>query len=396
MRPIPILMLIQHLDNGGTERHFHDLARGLDRSRFEVHVIHFGPGGMARRLAELGWLPITHLPLERATDLHALRAALAIRRYIDRHGIELVLTFHFVADFVATLAGLGRRRPLLVQSRRDMGFTRTSRQLTLGRLIDRRVAGYIAVSEAVRQAMATQEHINPAKTRAIHNGTDFESLRGQAQQWDLAAERERLGISPGETVIGCVANFNPVKGHLVLLEALARLHAAGNGAPRPRLLLAGTGPLKDQIHAAVDRLGLGDAVLLVGRSTAVAREYQLSDFVVLPSETEGFSNTIVEAMAFGRPVVACRVGGNPEAIDDGVTGLLVPPRDPAALAAALADLAADPDRRRAMGERARQAVSQRFSLETMLRNTEDYLLELLGRPRPQPAQPVDNRTSQTV
>ena len=373
MPPIPILLMIQHLDGGGTERHVHDLALGLDRSLFQVHVIHFGPGEMARRLAEAGGPAVTLMPLDKGTGLAALRTAMAVRRYIARHRIRLVMTFHFVADLVGAAASLGRPRPLLVQSRRDMGFTRNWRQRTAGRWLDRRVDGYIAVSEAVRRAVAGQEGVDPAKIRVIHNGTELAALR--AGVWDVEAERRRLGIEPGELVIGCVANFNPVKGHAALIEAFHRLRRV---IPRSRLLLAGDGPMRDQIREAVASHGLEGAVLMTGSSRDVGREYRLSDVVVLPSRSEGFSNSIVEAMGLGRPVVACRVGGNPEAIEDGVTGLLVEPFDPEALAGALARLAGDEPMRRRLGEAARAEAERRFSLETMLAHTADFLLERLG------------------
>jgi glycosyltransferase involved in cell wall biosynthesis len=209
----------------------------------------------------------------------------------------------------------------------------------------------------------------------IYNGVDLDEL--DALRWDLPGERAKLGLSPEDCIIGCVANFNAVKGHLTLVDAFARLLTQRPEAPL-KLLLAGDGPMRSAIEARVAGHGIGSSVILMGRSQAVSREFQLSDVVVLPSETEGFSNSIIQAMAYRKPVVACRVGGNPEAIEDGVTGLLVPPKDPETLAQALDRLVADEALRRRMGEAGRERVTREFTKQVMLRKTEAMIVRLAG------------------
>ncbi|MCE5230089.1 glycosyltransferase, partial [bacterium] len=314
-------------------------------------------------------------PITRATDLKALAAALKIRTYLIRNKIELMVTFHFVADFLGVLASLGRRRPAIVASRRDMGFTRTPRQKRIGHWIDRRVSRYIAVSDAVRRAVSERERINLDKIEVIYNGTDFEALT--RQRWDIAAERARHGIRENEFVIGCIANFNPIKGHLTLVEAFAKFKAQAPDFPA-KLWLAGDGPMREAIEDLIKRLKLENSVILPGRSKTVARDYQIADAVVLASESEGFSNTIIEAMAFARPVVATAVGGNPEAIRDGETGLLVPPKDADALAQALMKLR-DSQLRRRIGEVGREDAMKRFSFQAMMENTQRLLVEAAGK-----------------
>lgn len=368
--------MIQHLDNGGSERHFHDLASNLDRSLFEPHVIYFEGGEMSGRLENLGWMPVTNIPITRATDLKALAAALQIRKYIAKNKIQLMVTFHFVADFLGVLASFGRKRPTIVASRRDMGFTRTARQMKIGHWIDRRVSRYIAVSDAVRRAVSERERIDPNKIEVIYNGTDFDELRRPL--WDIPEERKKAGIHEDDFVIGCIANFNPVKGHLTLVEAFAKLRAMAPEAPL-KLWLAGDGPMREAIEEKIKSLKLEDCVILPGRSQVVARDYQIADVVVLASETEGFSNTIIEAMAFERPVVACAVGGNPEAIKDGETGLLVPPRDAEALARGLLKVVRDEELRRRIGLQGRARAMARFSFNTMMENTQRLLLDAAGK-----------------
>ena len=375
--PAPVLFMIQHLHTGGTEDHFHDLIMGLDRALIEPHVIHFNDerGEVALRLAAQPWLHKTFIPVSKAYNTSGLRAIGRVRGYLRRRRIAAVVTFHFVADFIGTLAAAGPGGPPVISSRRDMGFTRTSRQIQIGRFLKYGVRRYVAVSEAVRQVIVRDEGVNPERIEVIHNGIDVEEFT--ARRWDLAAERARLGIAPDELVIGCIANFNPVKGHLTLVEAFARLRALCPDRPL-RLLLAGDGPLRGAIENKIAELGLGAAVLMVGNSREVAREFQLADMVALASRTEGFSNSLVQAMALERPVVACRVGGNPEAVAEGETGLLVPPDDPAALAEALARLAQDDDLRRRMGQAGGERARRLFTRRAMIDKAQALILRVIG------------------
>lgn len=370
----PVLFMIQHLHHGGTEDHFHDLVTGIDPRLIEPHVIHFNhaDGDAALRIAKARWVRKTFMPVSKAYNLSGLSAVAKVRRYIRQHEIRAIVTYHFVADFIGTLAAWGGSMPPVVSSRRDMGFTRTVRQIRIGPWLDRGVRRYIAVSAAVRQALIEREHLPAPKMEVIYNGIDSAELL--ERRWDLAAEREKLGIGEGDLVIGCVANFSPVKNHLLLLEAFARLRPT---IPGLRLLLAGDGPLREEIEQRIRDLKLEDAVILAGFSQEVSREFQLSDIVVLPSETEGLSNALIKAMALGKPIVACRVGGNPEVVTDGETGLLVESHQPAAFAEAMASLAKDPAIRQRMGQAGVQRAQQHFSKKAMMQNHENLLVNLI-------------------
>lgn len=375
-RPLPVLFLIQHLDSGGTEDHFATLVRGIDRSRIQPHVFYVEGGRVSSELEHLGWLPVHHLDVRRAYDWSGFKAIRTVRRYLKRHAIGAVVNFHFMADFIGTLASLGR--PVgVVSSRRDCGFTRTARQLRIGRWLDRHVDRYIAVSEAVRQAVSVAEHIDPSKIELIYNGADLAAL--DAQTWDLDAERRRLGISPQDLVVTCVANLNPVKDHLTLLDAFNRLLKRIPDKPL-KLLLVGEGPMRETIEGRIAQLNLGHAVILAGSSPTPAREFQLADLCVLASETEGMSNSIVQAMAYRRPMVATAVGGNPETVVDDETGFLTPPKNPDALCDAMARLVENPELRRRMGSAARLRVERLFTQQRMLDEIQRVIFEVAARP----------------
>ncbi len=368
---IPVLFMIQHLDHRGTEHHFHDVVIGLDRSRFTPHVIHCTGGVVSWQLETVEGLPIQRIDLKRAYDLSAWRAVRQMRRTIRENAIAAVVTYHFVADFIGCLAA----GPPVISNRRDMGFTHTLRQIAIGRRLSRRIARYVAVSEAVRQAVAHDERVDPGRIDVIHNGIDLERIH--RRKWDLAAERSRLGIAPDELVIGCIAAFNPVKDHLTLIDAFAQLRQHLPDLPA-KLLLVGDGEIRGPIEARIAERDIQDYVLMPGRSDAVEREVQLCDIIVLPSRSEGFSNAILQAMAFAKPVIATRAGGNPEAVVDGETGNLIESGNAAELAKAVARVAQDADLRDRLGKAARNRVEQSFTKQTMLRLLEDEIAKTLA------------------
>lgn len=372
----PVLFMIQHLDKGGSEIHLGELLENLDRERFEPHLIYFRGGLVSRKLEELDWIRMTQMPVTRAYDLSGLRAIARVRRYLREHRIRAVVTYHFAADFIGTLAAWGRRRPPVVSSRRDMGFTRTWRQKWIGRRLDRGVARYVAVSDAVRHAIARDEHVDLDKIEVVYNGIDPETLN--VSEGDSAAEREALGLAPEDRVIACVAGLNPIKCHLTLVDAFERLRAQHPGEPF-KLLIAGEGRMRPTIEEYVRERNLGEHVLMPGHRPAPAADFLLGEVAVLPSESEGFSNTIVQAMAMSRPVVACRVGGNPEAVVEGETGFLVEPRNAEALAEAMGRLLSDSDLARRMGDAGRRRALEQFTRRHMIERTEQLLIDLMDK-----------------
>lgn len=170
--------------------------------------------------------------------------------------------------------------------------------------------------------------------------------------------RAAFGIAADALVAGVVGRLSPEKGHIHFLRALAR---ARQTEPRLVGLLAGDGPGADMLRREADMLGLAHAVTFAGHVSRVARVYRALDVAVLPSLSEGMPNAALEAMLHGLPVVASHVGGVPEVVRDGETGLLVPPGDEAQLAAALVALCADVERRKALGARGRERVLGHFA-----------------------------------
>ncbi len=327
---------------------------------------------MSELLADNARVKLQPLPrIRRTASLALLKTIHLLRTYILQNGIQAVMTFHFLADLLGTSVALGLPGLTVISSRRDMGMTRSFLQRQVGRLAGFRIDRYVAVSKAVKIATMRQEGVAENKILVVHNGADLEGLLNR--KWDADRERRLLGIAGEETVIGCVANFNPVKGHHTLIEAFARLQ---NRLPdhSVRLLLAGDGPARATIEKDIESWGLSAKVISVGYSSDPSREYRIADIMVSASDTEGFSNTIVEAMAFAKPIVATAVGGTPEAIEDGVSGLLIAPRDPARLAKALERLIVDPALCRRLGARAARDAREKFGRGQMITAIENLIV----------------------
>jgi glycosyltransferase involved in cell wall biosynthesis len=229
----------------------------------------------------------------------------------------------------------------------------------------------LAVAESVRRA----ERFLGSRMILVHNGVDSDAPAP-------ASLRELCPGFPGregDPVVTCVANLFPYKGHRDLVAAAARVVEA---MPTVRFLLVGrdAGEM-EAVRRQASSLGLERHVFLAGEHAEGFRIIASSTLVVHPSHEEGFSNTVLEAMSAGKAVVATRVGGIPEAVIDGETGLLVPPHDPPALAEALLSLLRDPSRTEAMGTVGKRRVREHFSVGKMVASMELTYLELLeGKP----------------
>jgi glycosyltransferase involved in cell wall biosynthesis len=187
--------------------------------------------------------------------------------------------------------------------------------------------------------------------------------------------RREFGIPPASPVVISVGRLDSVKGHIYLVEAAARVREA---VPNARFLLVGSGPEESRLRRRAAELNMGDGLIFAGLRHDVARLLAAADVAVLPSLYEGFGLAAVEAMAAGMPVVGTRVGGLPEVIVDGETGLLVPPASPEGMAEAVIRLCRDADLRRRLGDAGRERHAQRFTLDRMIREFENIYGECLG------------------
>jgi sugar transferase (PEP-CTERM/EpsH1 system associated) len=241
------------------------------------------------------------------------------------------------------------------------------------RLVAPLITRFVTVSFDLHRWLLTTVRIPAAKVVAIHNGVDTSRFAGRERE----AARQVLGLPARAVIVGTVGRLDPVKDHAGLLAAFSALRAKH---PAAQLVVVGEGPCRAPLEHRIRELGLTGAVHLLGLRRDVAMLLGGMDVFVLPSLAEGISNTVLEAMATGLPVVATRVGGNPELVENGISGLLVPAGSPSALAAALRSYVADPERRAAHGAAGRRRVLEHFSLEQMAQGYRGLYMALAREP----------------
>lgn len=250
------------------------------------------------------------------------------------------------------------------------------RALRIRRFCRRAIHRYIAMSQDISAWLKATVGVPAAHIEQIYNGVDIERFRPDGP---LPADLPWQGAASSFTV-GTVGRLDRVKNQLALLAAFARLVAESPAGRRAdfRLLLAGEGPMADELRARAVELRIDDLVWMAGAREDVPQLMRALDVFVLPSMNEGISNTILEAMSSGRPVIAARVGGNPELIQDGVTGLLYDDRDPDGLAQALRRYRDTPGLAASHGAAGRARVGERFSIQAMVNGYTDFYGRLLN------------------
>jgi glycosyltransferase involved in cell wall biosynthesis len=340
---------------GGGERIALKLAALLPRHGYRASILTFFAHPESAALQSPP-CPIYLLPLPRTYDLAALRAAFEFRRFLQQQRIRIVHTFFESSDIWAGFVTKTVSKAKLVWARRDMGILRAHKHRIAYRLMAGAPDAVFAVSEQVRRHVIEVDRIDAARVQTIYNGLNL-------ADWYAVS---RPAKNPGEFRVTTVGNIRRVKGHDVLITAAATIVQQF-----PKVSFSIAGEVLEpayfaELQALVQELDLVDHVRFEGGVTNLRQLLATADIFVLPSRSEGFSNAIIEAMASSLPVVATDVGGNGEAVKDGITGFLVPPEDPGALSAAILRLISDPSQAKAMGAAGMKVVAERFTTETMM------------------------------
>jgi glycosyltransferase involved in cell wall biosynthesis len=364
-RPIHVVQLLATGTNGGAQEHVSSLLTRIDRSRYRVQVISLSDGSTARRIQATGFPTLILDEPDDATAVGAVAAHLAL------DPPDIVHNHMYRAELVGTRAAFalseaGFPRPFVV------GTVHSSRVRGLeDREVLRRLTPHmdrlIAVSRSIAAKLEREGRTGPPVS-LIYNGVDLERYDLQEPCCTLGSE---YGFEPGTPLVGVVARLEVEKGHATLLEAWPRVLER---VPDARLLIIGEGSRRRQLEGQARSLGLlgaqVPAVVFTGRRDDVPAVTAALDIAVLPSYREAQGLSILEAMALGRPVVASDVGGIPEVVQHGRTGLLVPPHDPASLADAIVRLLLDHPLADVLGRAGHDLVHERFCIERMVRATE--------------------------
>lgn len=345
--------------------------------RFDVRVAALdGSGILRRRVEALRTGEIAEFPLTSFYDPNFIRQLWQCVAYLKENEFSLVHTHDFYTNVFGMAAASLAKVPVKIASKRETGGMRTAAQEFVEKGAFKRADVVIANSERVREHLTSDFSLTAEKIEVIYNGIDVSCF---SAHHDADRCKMSLGLSPDSKFVTIVANLrHAVKNIPMFLRAASRIAGQFEDI---RFIVAGEGELRTELIGLASRLGIADRVHFIGRCDDVPALLASSEVCALTSTNEGFSNSILEYMAAGKPVVTTDVGGANEAIVDGETGFLVASGDDAALAEKLSLLLSDPVMARSLGENGRQRVSEEFSTERQLARTVGLYERLLSEKR---------------
>jgi glycosyltransferase involved in cell wall biosynthesis len=373
LRDLRIVHVVDNLNRGGLERVVFDLSieqmrRGFDVSVYCLHV----PGSLADELAARG-VPVQCGHKRRGPDLRVVRQLRALGRGKPNallHAHSMMPNYYACA--ARLLAGLSFE---VVNTRHDMGSTRPDDpRERLYRLSVPLTRLAIMVSRGVQDRFIATGIVPARKARLVMNGIHTDCPQ-HANGLEREAARRLLSLASEHLVIGCIGRLVTLKNQASALRVFARAAAS---RPDLRLVLIGDGPLRKELEALSDRLGIAGRVCMPGERSDIRELLPALDLFVMPSLTEGHSIALLEAMAAGSPIIATRVGGNAEIVTSEHSGLLVPPDDDDALLAAMLRMTDDRELRARVGAQARNWALAHVSVGAMADAYETVYAEALG------------------
>jgi glycosyltransferase involved in cell wall biosynthesis len=359
-----VFLMANTLETGGSERQFAVLARGLQTSNLSIRLGCLSNKGIFRD--ELNGI-VEFPPGGSLLGLQSQRARLALSRYFRRHRVAVANSFDFYSNLMlipaAGLAGVH----VVIGSHRQLGDLMSWPQFWAQCCVFQFCDRVICNSRAAADYLHERGRIPRSKLAVIPNGLPEAAF--------LEVE-PALPRATGALRMGMIARMNdPGKNHASFIRVAAKI---AKRYPQVEFVFVGDGSLRAGLEETARALGLGKRLVFLGERRDIPAILAALDVSILTSVSESLSNVIMESMAGGVPVVAARVGGNPELVQDGETGMLVPPEDDEALATALEKLLDNGDLRRALGARAKSVAKSKFGLLNVCRQYEDLYRELLS------------------
>jgi len=366
------MFIVPDLRTGGAERHVTTLAPKMDPARFEPSVVCIGEEGELFGGLRRAGIKATALNLGgKRNAVRALRQLIARMRSEQP---DVVVMRGYNAEVLGRIAVFATGVPHSVVWVHGIDFEHEHRSFlrnVLDRLLVRQTSSYFGVAEAQKRYLIDGLHCPDHKVRIIHNGVEL-------ALFDVRSDRGILtefGIEAGQPVVGIVASLRPEKDHATFLHAA---RTVVNDFPKAQFLVVGDGTTRAELEALSAELGIADNVHFAGARKDIHPILRAIDVFTLSSTKETFPIAVLEAMACARPVVCTDVGGISEVVEDGVSGFLVPPKDPTQLAARLTQLLSCPDLVRRMGEAGRRRIEADYSLDRSVQETERAFEEIMG------------------
>lgn len=366
--PWPILLMVRELNLGGCERDLTKIACGLDRSRFEPHVGCFHPEGLRERELRGAGIPIVRFPVRSFLSPSAASGAVHFGKYVARHSICLVHAYDVPTDLFGVAAARMFRVPVAIAS--QLSYRELAQPLSRHclRVIDTLADRIVVNCKAMERHLADDEKVAAEKLYLCYNGVDTDVFRP-------AVLPRPAPLASTSLVIGAVCALRPEKDLATLVEAFARVCGLQAGL---KLVIVGDGVVRPELEAQCRRLKIDKHVHFEPATQEVARWMQSMDIFVLPSRSEAFSNALLEAMACGCAVIGSHVGGTPELVSHGRSGLLFRPGNADDLAAQLRVLIEDEALRRRLGAEAARFTHKNLSIGLAVRRMEELYETLLA------------------
>jgi glycosyltransferase involved in cell wall biosynthesis len=364
-----ILFAIGSLVLGGSEKQLTLLIKHLDQLNFKCHLFVLQPCGPLRnylrttnvKIYDGGYLSGKSTVVK---ILSLIRAQLRICRVIWKIRPDIIHAYLPLTNFMGSVAGRLLKVPLIITSKRALGtYQDHYRGFRIIDIAAFQFSHFVSVnSKAVGEDTIKRDKGKASKIKLIYNGLDLNNFKNDTSL--RIKTRQKLGISPDINLIIAVANLIPYKGHFELIKAAALV--VGRHSNTIFMLVGQDRGIRTNLEKLIQKLGLVDHVIFLDQRYDIPELLAASDISVLPSHEEGFSNVVLESMAARLPVVATRVGGNPEAIVDGMTGWLVSPHNPEELACKVLDLLDDPQKARRWGQHGAKRIKENFLVEKMV------------------------------
>jgi L-malate glycosyltransferase len=370
--PRRVFFLLDSFMIGGTETQAVELARRLDPGHYQVTIGCLRKEGPLLSRLDGSQVRVIEFSLGKGIDSPSgVTGILRIARFLRRERIQIVHAHDLWSNMVGIVAGKIARVPVTITSQRDLSHDAwygTYRRRVL-RFLQARSSAVLTNAKAIRDGLV-EDGISANKICVVYNGVDIDRFRS------VKSNREWLfPESAGRKLVVLVANMNSgVKGHPVLISAAEEIVKAH---PEVQFVLVGDGPKRRDYEVTVEAAGLKQNFVFLGRRSDVPDILASCDIAVLPSLAEGLPNAVLEYLAGGLPVVATALGGNLEVVQDGITGLLIPPNDPNALARALARLLDDPVLAAALAKRGQEHVQTKCSFERLVDEVDQLYAKLL-------------------
>jgi glycosyltransferase involved in cell wall biosynthesis len=351
---VKVAIVIDSVFRGGAERQALYTARGLAGLGCDVELIYYARCEWEYDLGLAGEARVTYLPKE-GRPLRFLRR---LRRHLERGAFSVVHSYKNTPCLYGGIAAWRAGVPVILGGLRveydDRGLVRLGH-----RLVQRVQAGWVVNSEAVAASVVREIGADPDRCFVVRNAIDASQFRSSLTR---AQAKAKLGLAPDAPTVSILAGFRPQKNHALFLDAAQRVLGTH---PDARFLVIGDGPERSAIEVRIAALGLADRVLMLGFRSDVADCLAATDVSVLTSDYEGVSNSLMESMSAGVPVVSTRYPGADELVTDGQDGLLVPLGDARMLADRLCKLLGDPAQRERLGRGGQRTIEARYGIGVM-------------------------------